>query len=79
MANKIPQELRDIAKNLGCNVIDYVTTTKEGDIYSLAAVGENGEYLDTGLPILYAVRGSIVSELQEPRIKEILKSINNEQ
>lgn len=75
MANKIPQELRDIAKNLGCNVIDYVTTTKEGDIYSLAAVGENGEYLDTGLPILYAVRGSLIQEISENRANEILSNL----
>lgn len=76
MANKIPQELRDIARSLGCNTIDYVTTTKEeGDIYSLAATNEAGEYLDAGLPILYAVRGSLIQDISESRANEILSNL----
>ena len=71
----IPQELRDIARDLGCNVIDYVTTTAEGDIYSLAAVDETGEYLPIGLPILYAVRGSVVLEIDSDRAFEILSMV----
>ena len=75
MANKIPQELRDIARNLGCNVIDYVTTTKEGDIYSLAMTDETGQYQPIGLPILYAVRGSLVTEIDQDRAIDILSKL----
>lgn len=73
--NTIPQELRDIARDLGCNVIDYVTTTKEGDIYSLAVTDETGQYLPIGLPILYAVLGSLVTEIDQGRAIDILSKL----
>lgn len=73
--NTIPQELMDIARDLGCNVIDYVTTTAEGDIYSLAAVDETGEYLPIGLPMLYAVHGTLVTEIDQDRAIDILSKL----
>lgn len=71
----IPERLKDIASELGCNVINYVTTTTEGDIFSLAATDSNGEYLPIGMPMLYAVRGSAIEELPPTRTDEILSNI----
>lgn len=75
MANKIPDELKSIAKDLGCNVINYVTTTKEGEVFSLAATDDYGNYLPIGLPMLYAVKGSLVIPIDEDRADEILSNI----
>lgn len=71
----IPDTLKHIAADLGCNTINFVTTAKEGDIYSLCATDEKGEYMDIGLPILYAVRGSFIQELPDFRVNEILSTL----
>lgn len=71
----IPQQLKSIAADLGCNTINFVTTAKEGDIYSIAATDPSGEYLPIGLPILYSVKGSFIQELPAFRVEEILSNI----
>lgn len=72
---RIPTELKQIAEDLGCNSINYVTTTKDGEIYSLASVDDKGNYIPIGLPILYAVKGSSINEIDQDRAEEILSTI----
>lgn len=71
----IPQALKDIASDLGCNVINYVTTTKDGEIFSLAATDESGNYLPIGLPMLFAVKGDIITELSDNIADKILSNV----
>lgn len=71
----IPKQLKEIAEELGCNTINFVTTTSDGDIYSLAATDSSGNYLPIGLPILYAVKGSSITELPDFVSGEILSNI----
>lgn len=71
----IPTKLKEIAEDLGCNTINFVTTTTEGDIYSLAETDSSGNYLPIGQPILYAVKGSTISEVPESRVPDILSNI----
>lgn len=71
----IPTKLKEIAEELGCNTINFVTTTSDGDIYSLAATDPSGEYLPIGVPILYAVKGSSITELTESVAFEISSNI----
>ena len=73
----IPTKLKDVASELGCNVINYVTTTKEGEVFSLAATDSNGDYLPIGQPMLYAVKGSMVEELPPFQADEILSNIKD--
>lgn len=75
MAYLIPAELKHISTELGCNTINFVTTAKEGDIFSLASTDEKGNYLPIGLPIMYAVSGSIIQELSQKRIDQILSTL----
>lgn len=71
----IPTKLKEIAEELGCNTINFVTTTSDGDIYSIAATDPSGEYLPIGVPILYAVKGSSITELPDFVAGEILSNI----
>lgn len=77
MAKTIPYELFEIAKDYGCNTINFVATTKEGDVFSLCSVDDKGEYNDIGLPILYSVNGSMIKKIDSDRAFEILLTIKD--
>lgn len=79
MANKIPDKLRSIAKDMGMNTINFVITSKEGEVFSLGLVDQQGKVVPTGLPLLYAFNGTSVVRLSFDRAFEILSELSDEE
>lgn len=48
----IPSQIKDIAKNEGCNHIEFVGNIDNKDIYCISEIGDDGLFVPRGLPTL---------------------------
>ncbi len=67
MSKTIPNKVRDVAANEGCNHVEYVGTiegnTRSHEVFSISEVDENGLPIPTGLPVLVLWDGEEVEEV----------------
>mgnify|MGYP007101829493 CR=1 FL=1 len=72
MSKTIPNKVREVAANEGCNHVEFVGTivvgtiegnTRSHDVFSISEVDENGLPIPTGLPVLILWDGEEVEEV----------------
>lgn len=57
-SNTIPPVVASYMDKYGCNNAEYIATSKDGEVYSLSLLDEDGNIQPIGLPILVIVTGN---------------------
>ena len=73
MSEKIPNAIKNIAKEAACNSIQFEGEYKGRKVYSLGNVDDNGLLIPEGLPLLVlwdGVKSEIVSGINSFKILE---------
>lgn len=49
---QIPDIIKEIAANEGCNHVEYIGILHDKDVYSISEIGSDGLFVTRGLPTL---------------------------
>lgn len=73
---QIPDIIKDIAANEGCNHVEFVATLDNKEVYSISEMGADGLFVPRGLPTLVLWDGNDYTTITGKESLDILEQFD---